>query len=84
MKNDVVEIVVPESEVWMEKIEKMDMVKEAALFGNSIHAVVKDASLAIPAIENIFVKENVKEFTVKRIEPTLEDVFVDLIENYDR
>ncbi len=83
MKNDVVEIVAPESEVWMEKIGKIDAVKEAALFGNSIHAVVPDAKDAIPAIKKIFAKENVKEFTVKRIEPTLEDVFVDLIENYD-
>ncbi len=83
MKNDVVEIVAPESEVWMEKIGKIDAVKEAALFGNSIHAVVPDAKDAIPAIKKIFAKENIKEFTVKRIEPTLEDVFVDLIENYD-
>ena len=83
MKNDVLEIVVPDSEVWMEKIEKVDIVKEAALFGNSIHAVVPDAKEAVPVIEKLIAKEGVKDFSVRRIEPTLEDVFVALIENYD-
>ena len=76
-------MLVPESENWMEKIEKLDLVKEAALFGNSIHVVVKDAAIAVPAVKKLIEADKVKDFSVKRIEPTLEDVFVDLIENYD-
>ena len=83
MKNDVLEINIAESETWMEKIEKLDTVKEAALFGNSIHAVVPDSKEAIPAIKKMFAQENVKDFSVNTIEPSLEDVFVALIENYD-
>ena len=45
--------------------------------------VVENAAGAIPAIEKLIESEGVKGFAVKRIEPTLEDVFVDLIENYD-
>ena len=83
MKNDVLEVVVPDSESWMEKIEKLDVVKEAALFGNSIHVVVADAATAVPAVEKLIEAGQVKNFSVQRINPTLEDVFVDLIENYD-
>ena len=36
------------------------------------------------AVKKIFENGNIKEFTVQRIEPTLEDVFVNLIENYDK
>ena len=74
---------VEELEVWMEKVEKIPAVKEAALFGSSIHAVVGNAADAIPAVKKLIEAEGVKDFTVRRIEPTLEDVFVDLIENYD-
>ena len=83
MKNDVLEIKVEGSEVWMEKIEKLDTVKEAALFGNSIHAVAPDAAKAIDAIKALISGAGVKEFSVLRIEPSLEDVFVSLIEDYD-
>ncbi len=83
MKGDVLEITIPESETWMERLEKLDAVKEAALFGNSIHADVADAQTAVPAIKNMFDKCGAKDFTVNRIPPTLEDVFVSLIENYD-
>ena len=36
MVNDVIQILVPEAEVWMERLRKEPFVKEAALFGSSI------------------------------------------------
>jgi len=83
MKNDVLEIDIPESESWMERLKSLKVVKEAALFGNSIHAVVLDSKEAIPEIKKLFTQGNARDFSVIRIEPTLEDVFVSLIENYD-
>ena len=82
MANDVLEISVPEPEIWMERLKKEAVVKDAALFGNSIHAVVQDSKSAIPAIEGVIKKGGVIEFTVNKITPSLEDVFVSLIENY--
>ena len=67
----------------MEKIEKLGSVKEAALFGNSIHAVVPDAAKAIADIKKLVSGEGAVDFSVNRIDPTLEDVFVSSIENYD-
>jgi hypothetical protein len=54
------------------------------LFGNTIHAVVTDAQRAKQSLEKLFKDEMVQDYKVARIEPSLEDVFVSLIERYDR
>ncbi|MFA5096905.1 MAG: ABC transporter ATP-binding protein, partial [Candidatus Omnitrophota bacterium] len=84
MKNEVLEITLPDSQNWLAKVSKIEGVKEAALFGANIHVVVYDSALAIPAIEVFLQKEGVGEFRVNKIPPSLEDVFVSSIEEYDR
>ncbi|MEI8348554.1 MAG: ABC transporter ATP-binding protein [Candidatus Omnitrophota bacterium] len=83
MKNEVLEVVLPNAQEWLEKLIKVEGVKEAALFGASIHAVVYDSSKAIPTIKEFLTKEKIGEFRVDKILPSLEDVFVSSIENYD-
>lgn len=84
MKNEVLEIELPDSQTHLERVGKIEGVKEAALFGATIHAVVYDSRKAIPAIKQFLEKEKVGEFNVEKILPSLEDVFVSLIENYDK
>jgi len=84
MKNDVLEITLPDSQSWLERISKIEGVKEAALFGATIHAVTTSSSKTIPALNAFLKKEGAGEFAVKKILPSLEDVFVSEIENYDR
>jgi len=84
MKNEVLEIAVTNSQDWLQKIAKIEGVKEAALFGANIHVVVYDSSQAIPTIRGFLEKENAGEFSVNKILPSLEDVFVSSIENYDK
>lgn len=84
MTNEVLEIEIAESQNWLSGISKIEGVKEAALFGATIHAVVYDSSKAIPAIKDFFRKENASQFDVRKILPSLEDVFVCSIENYDK
>jgi ABC-2 type transport system ATP-binding protein len=84
MKDEVLEIIIPDSQPWLEKIKKMEGVKEAALFGINIHAVVHDSAKAIAAIQEMFEKSNAGEFSVRKILPSLEDVFVSSIEEYDK
>ena len=83
MKNQVLEIYSPDPEGWAEKLKTLKEVKETALFGSGIHAVVWKAEEAIPAIKNEFQKEKVENYEVNKIPPSLEDVFVSLIEDYD-
>lgn len=84
MKNEVLEIILPDSQNWLERIGKLDGVKEAALFGSNIHAVVYESAKAIPAIKEFLQKENLAGSGVNKIMPSLEDVFVSSIEEYDR
>ena len=84
MKNDVLEITLPAAQDWLEKISKIEGVKEAALFGANIHAVVFESAKAIPALNEFLTKSGIKGFNVQKIVPSLEDVFVSSIENYDR
>lgn len=84
MKNEVLEITLANSQDWLERIAKVEGVKEAALFGTNIHAVVFDSAKAIPAIKEFLQKEKAGEFSLNKILPSLEDVFVSSIENYDR
>jgi ABC-2 type transport system ATP-binding protein len=84
MKSEILEITLPDSQDWLERISKMEGVKEAALFGANIHAVVYDSLKAAPAIKKFLEDNGVHSFGVEKITPSLEDVFVSLIENYDK
>jgi len=84
MKDEVLEIILPDSQSWLERISKISGVKEAALFGSNIHAVVYDSLKAIGAIKEFLQKEKLEGSSVNKIIPSLEDVFVSSIEEYDR
>jgi len=84
MKNEVLEITLADAQAWLEKIAQIEGVKEAALFGANIHAVVYDSSKAIPAIKDFLQQAGAGESSVNKILPSLEDVFVSSIEEYDR
>lgn len=84
MKQDVLEIVVENSEEWVEKIKDIEGVKESALFGVNIHVVVYDAEKSSAVIRSVFSKAGVNNYAINKIMPSLEDVFVSSIETYDQ
>ena len=84
MKDQVLDIQLSRAEDWLDRIAALPQVKEAALFGVSIHAVVDDANTAVPLIRKLIEKEGVRQYKIDKIKATLEDVFVSLIEDYDR
>jgi len=70
----------------IELVERLPEVREAALFGKGLHAVTRGTAAA-PATRAIRAALAAAGFRVIRIEsitPTLEDVFVSLIEARDR
>ena len=83
MKNEILEITMPGAQNWLDKIAKLDSVKETALFGINLHVVVNDAEKAGLDIKNLFEGEGLKGYSISHIKASLEDVFVSLIENYD-
>jgi ABC-2 type transport system ATP-binding protein len=70
----------------MEIIERLPEVKEAALFGHGLHAVARaaEAGPAAAAIRAALAGAGFRVARVEGITPTLEDVFVSLIEARDR
>jgi ABC-2 type transport system ATP-binding protein len=53
-------------------------VLDAAVFGNALHLVVKDAATAIPALREYLGQRGITVSGIEPIRPTLEDVFVSL------
>lgn len=84
MKEDVLKISVSRPEEWIERLEELESVKEAALFGTVLHAIVKDAREATFAITELFSSKGIRDYSIEKIKASLEDVFVSLIESYDR
>jgi len=83
MKEDVLKISVPEPEDWVERLKSLDFVKEVALFGVALHAIVKDYRAATSVLSEQFLKAGIKDFKIEKIQASLEDVFVSMIESYD-
>ena len=86
MQEAVIEIECGRPNEAMELLERLPEIKEAALFGNGLHAVARgaDATPAIEAIRTALAGAGFRTAKVESIVPTIEDVFVSLIEARDR
>lgn len=78
MKRDVIEVEVDGI------VEAMDVLSEkkieAAIFGNKLHIIVEDAEEEVPHIKKVLEGAGISVKKTERIPPSLEDVFVTLIE----
>jgi ABC-2 type transport system ATP-binding protein len=84
MPEEVLEILCERPPDIMGEIERLPGVKEVALFGKGLHVIAEDAEATAETVRG-FLKE--KGYAIARVEkiiPSLEDVFVSLIEARDR
>jgi ABC-2 type transport system ATP-binding protein len=84
MKEDVLEVHCDRPEVAMGEIERLESVKEVALFGRGLHVVAEDGRRAEADIGELLPAQGDRLHRIERITPSLEDVFVSLIEAHDR
>jgi hypothetical protein len=68
----------------MGEIEKLAGVKEVALFGRALHVVADEGSAVAQTIRRMLPPAGYALHRVEAIRPSLEDVFVSLIEARDR
>ncbi len=84
MKEEILDLQGDRPQEAMAVIEKVQGVKEAALFGKGIHIVVEKADSAVGIIKQTLADHNIEVFRIEKVIPSLEDVFVSLIEARDR
>jgi ABC-2 type transport system ATP-binding protein len=84
MHEDVMEVACDRPQDAMADIERLQGVKEVALFGSGLHVVVQDASRMADPIRQALEQRGYGVRRVEQITPSLEDVFVSLIEARDR
>ncbi len=84
MKEEVLEVLCDRPQDAQREIEKIPAVKEAALFGKGLHVVTGDGEAAAREIRRALPAAGLQVASVEKIRPSLEDVFVSLIEARDR
>ncbi len=67
----------------LQVVKEIPEIKEAALFGRGLHLTVEDAQLAIPIITSVLKERQIHYARLGKINPSLEDVFVSIIEARD-
>ena len=84
MTEDVIEVNCENVHEAMEYIEEIEGVRHAALFGRRLHVVAENADRALPAMLEALAGKGIAVHRAEKILPSLEDVFVSLIEARDR
>jgi ABC-2 type transport system ATP-binding protein len=59
-------------------------VREVAVFGNTLHVLAKREEDVSSSIRSLLAEQGIVATRLERIEPSLEDVFVSLVESKDR
>jgi ABC-2 type transport system ATP-binding protein len=68
----------------MKVLEKMEGISDVAVFGGGLHVTVPDAAKAIPQIRSSLEAAGFEVPELERITPSMEDVFVAMIEEEER
>ena len=84
MREEVLEVLCDRPQDALTEVGRAEGVKEAALFGKTLHVVVTDSRAATASIRDAIVKAGFAVARIEKIVPSLEDVFVSLIEAHDR
>jgi ABC-2 type transport system ATP-binding protein len=84
MQEEVLEVICARPQDAMEELGRLAGVKEAALFGRGLHVVAQDGGAVAERIEHHLSARGFAVERVGKIVPSLEDVFVSLIEAHDR
>lgn len=84
MQEEVLDVRCERPQDAIEVLEALDSVKEVALFGNGLHIVVPEAGAASRDIRGALVAAGLQVEHIEKIEPSMEDVFVSLVEARDR
>ena len=81
LKNPIIEVDCSNPFLGLEIIENKDWLNEVSMFGLHLHLNVKDEKKGLDNIKKLFSSNNIKINSIQKITPSLEDVFIHLIES---
>lgn len=84
MQEDILEVMCARPQDAMGELEQIDGVGSVALFGRGLHVVVEDSEAMVPKLREFLSKQGYAVERVEKIVPSMEDLFVSLIETRDR
>lgn len=80
LKNDIIDVECSNSVKALEILEKEIYVNETSIFGNNLHLIVNDKYKNEKQIKSILFENNIDTKRINKIVPTLEDVFIHLLD----
>ncbi|MFA7693535.1 MAG: ATP-binding cassette domain-containing protein [Candidatus Hydrogenedentales bacterium] len=84
MKDRILNVACEQPQEILEQLDRLDGVHEAALFGAGIHLTVTNPDKVAVEVRHVFASHGKEPDDVHEITPSMEDVFVSLIEQVDR
>src|SRR4029079_5069068 len=76
----IIEVRTPKATQAMRALDEIPTVEKTSLFGTAVHAVLKDANQDIAALETQLRARGIPVESIEPVEPSLEDVFLDVVE----
>ncbi len=83
MPGSVLEVAASDIVAASKVVEEVSGVLEAAIFGATLHVVVRDVKKGKRELSEALARRGIKVHSIEQIEPSLEDVFVSLIRSHD-
>jgi ABC-2 type transport system ATP-binding protein len=80
----IVEVQAHDAVAAMRELEQMPEVEKTSLFGTAVHAVLRDVGLTPERVAESLRTKGVSDAHAESVEPSLEDVFLDVVERSAR
>ena len=86
MHDKIIDLRFADPQALIEPLKTLPEVRDTALFGSGLHIVAPDDKAAMAAIKQLLADQGLAKdtFTLETILPSMEDVFISLIEEVDR
>ena len=84
MHDAIIDLRCPDPEALLAPLKALPEIRDAVLFGAGLHLVAPDGPAGEAAVHRLLADRNSTGITVERIMPSMEDVFISLIEEVDR
>ena len=84
MHDQIIDLRGPDPQSLLSHIKELPEIRDAALFGSGLHIVTPNDKEAMLAIDRLLSLHNLGKASMETILPSMEDVFISLIEEVDR